>query len=157
MVLLMCYTLFHMGGIAFYTFAVFLKPFEEEFGWSRFGMLGSGACWALVLGFSGPFVGAWLQRFGARKVLAVSAVLGGIAAVLLSRMTQLWHLYAISAFRGLAAASSTLVPAQTVVTIWFNKYRGRAMGLTMAGLGLGGLVYPPLCAFVIEHFGWRTA
>jgi MFS family permease len=31
------------------------------------------------------------------------------------------------------------------------------MGLTMAGLGLGGLVYPPLCAFVIEHFGWRTA
>jgi len=64
-------------------------------------------------------------------------------------------LYAIMLVAGFAVTSSTVLPAQTLVTNWFDKYRGRAMGLMMLGIGAGGFLLPPLNAFLIERIGWR--
>ena len=67
----------------------------------------------------------------------------------LSAITQLWHLHVLLALSGVTAAATTLVPAQTVITLWFNKNRGRAMGFTLMGIGLGGMALPPLVAWFV--------
>ncbi|MBI5582468.1 MAG: MFS transporter [Deltaproteobacteria bacterium] len=153
--LLMFYVLFFTGGGGFYSFQVFIPRLEEEFGWTRFQTVLPGALWAVAFGGSGFFVGSWIQRFGVRRVLAVGLLGGASHAVLMSMITDLWHLFVLSMVAGVILAATTMVPAQTAITLWFNKKRGRAMGLVMMGTGIGGLVAPPLTAWLIQQVGWR--
>ena len=73
----------------------------------------------------------------------------------MSLITNLWHLFILSMMAGVITAATTLVPAQTVITLWFHKKRGRAMGITLMGIGIGGLVAPLSFAWFIQQVGWR--
>jgi len=154
--LLMMYVLFFAAGMGFYTFQVFVPRLVEAFGWSMTQTVGAAAVWAVIYGLSGFFVGGWIQRFGAKTVILTGSIAVATLFFLTSFITQLWHLYALMAFMGVAAAATTLVPAQTVITLWFNAKRGRNMGLAMMGIGLGGLALSPLAAWVIQEVGWRN-
>lgn len=156
-VALMFFTLLFTGGHGFYTFSVYLPRLIETLKCDVFSATIAVAVWAVVVGLSSPVVGAFMQRFGARKVLFTATAAAGAMALLMSFVTTLWHLYAIMAVTGAVTAASTLVPAQTIVTIWFRKYRGRAMALTLMGIGLGGLVLPFVTSYLILHLGWRGA
>jgi MFS family permease len=113
------------------------------------------ALWAVVYGISGFFVGAWIQRFGIRRVMVSGTIAGAALYLAMSMITNLWHLRIIVMLSGVTVAATTLVPAQTLITLWFNKKRGRAMGFTLMGIGLGGLMLPPLVAWLIQQVGWR--
>jgi MFS family permease len=152
----MMYVLFFAAGMGFYTFQVFVPRFVEAFGWSMTQTVGAAAVWAVVYGLSGFFVGGWIQRFGAKAVILAGTIGGAIVFFLTSMITQLWHLYALIAVLGVTVAATTLVPAQTVITLWFNAKRGRNMGLALMGIGLGGLALSPLVAFMIQQVGWRN-
>jgi len=154
--LLMVYVLFFNGGLGFYSYQVFVPRFEEAFGWTRFQTVMPAALWALVYGLSGFFVGAWVQRYGIRKVIVTATVAGTGLFFALSLINQLWHLYVLLALLGVTVAATTLIPAQTVITLWFNEKRGRAMGITLMGIGLGGMALTPLVAWLIQEVGWRT-
>ena len=153
--LLMLYVLFFNGGMGFYSYHVFVPRFEEAFGWTRFQTVVPAAVWALVYGLSGFFVGAWIQRFGIRRVIVTATLAGTGLYMALSMITQLWQLHVVLALLGVVVAATTLVPAQTVITLWFNKKRGRAMGFTLMGIGLGGMALTPLVAWLIQEVGWR--
>jgi len=144
-------------GIAFYSFSVFMKPLEAQFGWSRTTISLGVAIWALMYGLSGPLVGVFIQKFGARAVIAGSALIGGICYMLLGSLNHLPMLYVLLFFAGIGTAGFTLVPNQTLVSNWFDKYRGRAMGIMMTGIGFGGLIMPPLANALITEFDWRTS
>jgi len=153
--LLMMYVLFFNGGFGFYSYQVFVPRFQEAFGWTRFQTVGPSSLWALVYGLSGFFVGAWIQRFGIRKVIVTATLAGSVLLLALSLITQLWHLYVLLALLGVTVGATTLIPAQTVITLWFDRKRGRAMGITLMGIGLGGMALTPLVAWMIQEVGWR--
>jgi MFS family permease len=153
--LLMLYVLFFTAGMGFYSYQVFIPRFEEEFGWTRLQTVLPAALWAVVYGISGFFVGAWIQRFGIRRVVVTGTIAGAVLYLAMSMITSLWHLRLILMLSGVTVAATTLVPAQTLITLWFNKKRGRAMGFTLMGIGLGGLMLPPLVAWLIQQVGWR--
>lgn len=154
--LLMMYVLFFTAGMGLYTYQVFVPRFVETFGWTMFQTVAPAALWAVVFGLSGFFVGGWIQRFGARRVIVAGASGGTVLLFLTSLITQLWQLYVLLMLSGITVAATTLVPAQTVITLWFNKKRGRNMGLAMMGVGLGGLALSPLVAWLIQEVGWRA-
>jgi len=154
--LLMIYVLFFTAGMGLYTYQVFVPRFVEEFGWTMFQAVGPAALWAVVFGLSGFFVGTWIQRFGARRVIALGALGGAVLFFLTSFVAQLWQLYLLLMLSGVTVAATTLVPAQTVITLWFDKKRGRKMRLAMMGVGLGGLCLSPLGAWLIQEVGWRA-
>jgi len=145
------------GGIGFYTFTIFVKPLTEEFGWSRTAISGAVSLWAVVLGLASQVVGLCMSKYGARRTMTIAAFLGGAGYLLLSRLNGIALLYGAMAVIGVGVAGTTLVPGQTLISHWFNRLRGRAMGLMMLGIGIGGLVMPPLTAFLIQRFGWRGA
>jgi MFS family permease len=155
--LLMMYVLFFTAGLGFYTFQVFVPRLVEDFGWSATQTIGAAAIWAVVFGLSGFFVGGWIQRFGAKRVILIGTIGGAVLFFASSMITQLWHLYLVLLFSGVTVAATTLVPAQTVITLWFNKKRGRNMGLAMMGVGLGGFVLSPTVVWVIQQVGWRAS
>ncbi len=144
-------------GILFYSFSVFVKPLQAQFGWSRTAISGAVAVWAVVYGFGGPLVGVLLHKYGARPVLIGSAILAGTSYLLFGSLQELPQLFGLMFFGGVGAAGVTLIPNQTLISNWFDKYRGRAMGFMMASIGLGGLTMPPFANALIVWFGWRTA
>ena len=147
--------LFNTGGAGFYVFPVFIESLIGEFGWTVTQISAAAALWALVYGFSGPFIGVLIARVGVTRTMLAAAVLSGLAQVAFARMQTLWMLYAGMFVLGFSVAGTTLVPSQTVITNWFTRYRGRAMSWMMLGIGAGGLLMPPLNEWLIRQIGWR--
>jgi MFS family permease len=144
-------------GIGLYGPPVFLVPLQEHFGWTRAAIAGGTAVGALTVGLASPLVGVLIDRYGARRVMAAGAVVMGTGFCLLGAIQSLWQLYALNVLAALGIASAAWLPNQTLISNWFDRLRGRAMGITLAGIGFGGLSMPPLAGLLIGEFGWRTA
>ncbi len=139
-------------------FGVFFKPLLEEFGGSRRGMalvISSGmVIWAL-----GQFAaGAILNRFGPRKVIAIGVCVMGLGALLSSRVDSVNGLLGtygliVGAGTGFATMNSVTV----LVSRWFVKKRGTALGLTIAGFNAGQFLLIPLTQVLVVAVGWRGA
>jgi MFS family permease len=142
---------------SFYSYGVFFKPMLAEFGWNR--QLGSGvmgvACLIYVLIL--PFVGHLADRRGPRWVMAVSAGLLGLGYVLGSGIRSALQLYLfVGVLGGLSYPGLLPVPV-AVVSRWFDRNRGLALGIALAGVGVGTLAMPALLALLVSAYGWRTA
>jgi MFS family permease len=155
MVLALFVILFNAAGTGFYVFPVFISPLQAEFGWSMTQISAGVAILALTMGIASPLVGILIARFGVRKTMLVAAVLASLTYLGFAAMRDLWALYAILAVSGFVLTGLTMLPAQTLVTNWFDKYRGRALGLAVLGPAAGGFLLPPLNEFLIRLWGWR--
>ncbi|GAB4334692.1 MAG: MFS transporter [Candidatus Abyssubacteria bacterium] len=144
-------------GIGFYSFGVFVKPLEAEFGWTRERISVGVALWALIYGFSGPVIGNFLQKYGARAVMTLAALVSGAGYIIFSWLQSYPQFFFFMAVAGVSVSGITLIPNQTLISNWFDRYRGRAMGIMMVGIGLGGLAMPPLANAFILEYGWRNA
>jgi len=149
--------LFVSVGTGLYAPPVFLVPLQEQFGWSRAQISAGGAIGALVSGVLAPLVGVWIDRYGARILMTTGAVVMGAAFALLSLMTSLWHLYAINLIAAVGISCVAWLPNQTLISNWFERRRGLAMGVSLAGIGFGGLVIAPLASVLLSQVGWRLA
>jgi len=147
--------LFFAAAGLMYVFPVFIESFQEEFGWSITQISSGVALFAIVMGLSNPVVGTLFARFGARRTMLTAASLLALTTVGYALLVNLWMLYTILLVSGFAVAGATILPAQTLVTNWFDRFRGRAMGLTMLGIGAGGAVLPPVNELLIRLLGWR--
>jgi predicted MFS family arabinose efflux permease len=147
--------LFNTTGIGFYSFPVFVGPIQAEFGWSMTQISTGVGLSALVGGVSSPVIGMLIGRYGARRTMLVCALLAGLCNLGYAGLQSLWMLYAIMALAGFAVTGITVLPSQTVITNWFNLYRGRAMALAFLGPGAGGFLLPPFNEFLIRLWGWR--
>jgi MFS family permease len=151
-VILLMYTLMHTAGNGFYGFMVYLPRLLEDLKCDAAQLQGAAVVWAIVFGLSSPLIGTWIQKYGARKVFITGTMCGGLILLLMSMITEVWHLYLVNLIAGVVAAATILVPAQTVVTLWFDKYRGKAMALVMMGIGIGGFFVPWLITQFLIFF-----
>lgn len=145
------------GGLYMYGFSTLLLPLEAEFGWSRAALSGVFSVSRLEGGLLGP-MGGWLaDRFGPRKVMLGGVFLSGVGFILLSQVTSLLMFYLI--FLVAISLGWTLgihTAAMVAIANWFHRKRGRAIGVALSGMGLGGVIVPGL-AWIIVHHGWRLA
>jgi MFS family permease len=151
----MAVVLFFTGGGGLYVFPVFISSFQAEFGWSMTEISISAALFAVVMGFSNPLVGFLFARFGARRTMLVAGALTALTSLCFAALQNLAMLYATVLVSGFAVAGTTILPAQTLVTNWFDRFRGKAMGYTMVGIGAGGFLLPPANEWLIRVVGWR--
>lgn len=151
-----CMTQFMVIGLLF-SFGLFFKVFEEEFGWSR-ALVSSGTALAMfMMGVLAIPVGRLGDRFGPRIVLTVSGALFGFGFAMISQISQPWHLLALlGLFVGLGMATHDVITLSTIGR-WFERRRGIMTGIVKTGTAAGQVALPPLCAFLIITFEWRTA
>src|SRR4030042_7164890 len=84
-----------------------------------------------------------------------AAMLVSLSNLGLAAMRNLWTLYAVLGVSGFLLVGLTFLPAQTAITNWFDKYRGRALALAVVGPNFGGFLLPPFNEFLIRQWGWR--
>ena len=155
MVLGLFLILFNAAGTGFYVFPVFISSLQAEFGWSMTEISFGVVIFAIMMGVASPVVGILIGRFGVRRTMLASGVLASLGYLGFAVMQSLWTLYAVLALSGFVLTGLTMLPAQTLVTNWFDKFRGRALGLAVLGPAAGGFLLPPLNEFLIRFWGWR--
>jgi MFS family permease len=145
-------------GIVFYSFGVFLNALSEHFGWTRAEVSFGFSLAALCGAFYSPFVGRAIDRFGPRPTQLIGAGAMALGFLLLRGMDSLAQFYALMGVV-VAFGSTSLgpLPSNTAVANWFVRRRGRALGVSTAGISMGGVVFVPLTQFLIDHYGWRDA
>lgn len=147
---------FMLYGIGVNTFTVYVRPLEQDLGWTRSAISMAITIAALSMGLVAPIVGRLLDRFGARRLMLAGAVAVGSAWVLMGRAESLWFFYGVFLLVGVGQAASTLIPISMVIANWFTAKRGLAMGIVMSGTGIGAMVMVPVSTWLVAQYGWRT-
>lgn len=145
-------------GTSMYMYSVVAGALGQEFAAGRFALMLGSTGMLLMIGLCSPLLGTLLDRYPSKWILVTGAVVMGLGFILMSLSTQLWMVVAsYILFISVGAATlSTLVTA-TLLTRWFVRYRGLAIGIATLGTNLGGSLYPPLFAAVMEAYSWRIA
>jgi MFS family permease len=115
---------------------------------------------AITLGVSGllaPLAGAAADRFGVRPLMLIGAVLLSAGYFLYSTADSLATIYAIHVLFASALATCGLLVNVILVSRWFVKDRGLALGIALAGTSLGNGILPPLNAALMGAVGFRSA
>ncbi len=110
-----------------------------------------------VGGLMAPLAGAAADRFGVRPRMIIGALLLAAGYFLYSTVDSLSDIYAIHVLFASALATCGLVVSVILVSRWFVKDRGLALGIALAGTSLGNGTLPPLNALLMDAVGWQSA
>lgn len=138
------------------SFAVFVDPLVERFGWKR-GDISLAYALAFIAGLPAVVVMGWLgDRVGARTLMLVASLLISGGTWLMGRISELWQFYVLyGLFVGSMGHAAFTVLLPVIVTRWFHKHMGLALGIYWAALGAGPMIFAPLFRWLIDTRGWE--
>jgi cyanate permease len=144
--------------ITVFSFSAFLKPLMQTFHAGRAAVSLAFTLQLVVGALSSPLAGWLIGRYGARKVILCGTSLFG-AMLLFNRVlsTTLLHLYFFYAVLGFTVHGMGPIPYGHVVSHWFDRRRGLALGLMMIGIGSGAMIIPAFAHQLIARYGWQAA
>ncbi len=149
---------FSVGTVLFYTFGVFVRPLEAEFGWGRAALSGAILALQLSMAVAAPLYGFLIDRFGARRIILLSITPLCLLVAALSLLDHaIWQLYLVFALVPLLAGGASPIGYARVLVTRFERDRGLALGMALAGVGIGATLLPPLAQGLISSCGWRVA
>jgi MFS transporter, OFA family, oxalate/formate antiporter len=150
-------TLFISMGFRF-AFGVYYSAILDETGWSRAETAGVASAAMIVYACTAALSGYLFDRVGARVLFPIGALCMGLGLMLCSTATTLAGLTAsYGILLGLSYAALGFIPHMAIVPRWFDRRRGLASALSLAGNGLGSFAVAALSAELIVHVGWREA
>jgi len=147
------------GAINVFAFSVFLKPITAELGVGRAVFSSALTLHAALAALSCPLIGWLVDRWGARRVMIPGLIVYALATACyaLIQASPFAITFLIFAVTGVVGGVGTPIPYAAVITQWFDRQRGLALGIGIAGVGLGVALVPQLAAALIATFGWRIA
>jgi len=140
-----------------YSLGVFFEPMRNEFGWTNAQTASGVTIFFWVYAVSAPLVGQLARRIGVRKTVLMGGLLLGGGGIILSQVQALWQLYAAwGVIAALGAAALYIVPTM-VLSKFFHKKRGSAVGWSSVGVSAGQALIIPQVAKLIPGWGWRSS
>lgn len=150
------WVLFIVYGIQF-SYGTFEGAISADKGWSATWLQLAYASYILAYSAASAWTGQLTDRFGPRRVIATGAALLAAGYLVLSASGTLAMVFLGLAVIAPLGMSSSWVPANATVVRWFTERRGLATGIVGSGGSAGGIVVPPIAAWLVEQYGWRTA
>ena len=128
----------------------------RELGWSRTMVTSGNAISKLIVGPLFGFAAGWIvDRFGPRRLMMAGILMAGGALVGLGAVSAAWMFYFFYFFNALGYVCGGPLPSQVLLSRWFDRTRGKAMGIAYLGIGIGGAIVPLLANWLTDQFGWR--
>jgi MFS family permease len=141
-----------------YTFGLFLKPLNAAFGWHREATSAGFSIAALTVAAASPGLGFLLDRFSPRRIILPCIAVFSAAYASLALMTpHLWRFYLSFFVIGLVGNGTAYIGYSRAISSWFNRRRGFALSIMLAGSALGAMVLPVVAQYAITRYGWRNA
>ena len=150
--------LFSVVGLALYGLPLYYDFMVRELGWSRTMVTSGNAISKLVVGPLFGFAAGWIvDRFGPRRLMMAGIVMAGGALIGLGATSLAGAFYFFYFFNALGYVCGGPLPCQVLVSRWFDKTRGKVMGIAYLGIGIGGAIVPLLSAWLTVRVGWRMS
>jgi MFS family permease len=150
--------LFCIVGLALWGLPFYYDFMVQQFGWTRAQVTSGNALSKLIIGPAFGFAAGWIiDRFGPRRVMLAGILMAGAALVGLGWVSTLGMFYFFYFFNALGYVCGGPLPNQVLLTHWFDKSRGKAMGFAYLGIGVGGATVPWISHALVQHFGWQVA
>ncbi len=147
-----------ISGCTSYIFGLFVLPVTAEFAISRADFNNGFIAFLVGVGVFSPIVGRLLDRFSARHLVMIGGLLFGFSMLALAYSHSLLLMLAIIAGPlSFGAAAAGTLASNTLVARWFDRRRGRALGILAVSTSTGGFICTPLVTLLIESYGWREA
>lgn len=134
----------------------FFKTISGEFGWNRAQTAGAFSIGMLVQSICSPIFGSLGERWSLRWMMASGVFFGGAALLIGSSINSLWQFYAMYALLNVGFSASTFVPQVQILSNWFVKKRGLAIGIANSGQGMSAVLNMAV-PFLIAAIGWRDS
>jgi len=152
-VLFYCLIMTSLSRGAGESFGVFLLPLSSHFLWDRASVASIYSIYMVCLGLGSLLSGMTFDKFGPRFNYMVGTGLLAVAYGFLGYLTSVWQFFILlGLFGGIGASMVGVVPAQSLVSRWFNKNLGTALSIAYAGQGLGVLIMAPLSQIFFIKF-----
>ena len=146
------------GPVLFFTSGVFLKPIAADMQWQRSTVSFALSLATFLSALATPILGRMMDRWGIRVVslpgLAVFAASLGMLGLSPGSPAAF---IVLAALAGVASTVQAPLPYAKAISAWFDDRRGLALGIAMAGVGLGAIIVPQIARALIERVGWRGA
>ena len=140
----------------FQGFGVLIIPIERTFGWDRWVISAAMSLRQLESGIVSPAVGLLLDRVSSRKLIFWSAVISAFGFIGLGFTTGIVAFFLFIVVISLGASGvSHAVTWPVIISRWFRRKRGLAMGLAVTGPIFGSPIVI-LNAQIEEAHGWRV-
>jgi MFS family permease len=144
-------------GILYYAFTVFVTPMAAELGVGIAAVAGAYSVGVVVSGLLAGWVGARLDRHGARGLMTAGSLLAGALLMAWSYVETLAGLYLVWTLMGFALATVLYEPAFAVLAVWFERRRAAALTVLTFVAGFASVIFLPLAGWWVETLGWREA
>jgi MFS family permease len=146
------------GPVLLFTSGVFLKPIAADSQWPRSTVSLALSLAAFISALATPILGRMMDRWGIRAVALPGVALFAASLGMLSLSPRLPAAFVLlAALAGAASAVQTPLPYAKAISAWFDDRRGLALGVAMAGVGLGAIIMPQIARALIDWSGWRDA
>lgn len=145
---------FTVFGVA-YSFGAFFAPMAEEFDTKRSATAFFFAVTTFLYFLLGVFTGRIADRVGPRRVMLVGGVAMTIGLALTSQVQSIWLGYVTYGLGVGIGVACAYVPMVATVGAWFERKRTTALGVAVAGIGVGTLVVSPTAEWLVDRYGWR--
>ena len=144
-------------GMTLNTMSLFMTPIlEAHSDWSAAAYGVTSTVQSIVGVVAMLIVGKLLERFGCKKIIIFSVVCNVGMLLLCAFGESLSIFYVAYGLFGLAFNLGAQVEAPILVTNWFAKKQGVALGINAAAMGAGGIAGAPLATLLIESVGYKT-
>ena len=145
----------YVAAVIYYSFTAFFDPLVKEFGWSYTQISFAMSLRGLEMSVLAPVVGFLVDRYGPRRLCLLGIFTIGVGFLLLSLTRTLWMFYTGIVLIAFGGGGCTGVVMMNVVSNWFQRRIGLALGVMHAGVGACGLLIP-VVVWLIDTYGWRS-
>ena len=151
-------SLFALVGFAYYGLPFFFDFMTKEYGWSRTVITSGNALGKLLVAPLFGFIAGWMiDKYGPRRLMMAGILMMGTALIGLSFSDTLGFFYLFYIFNALGYVCGGPLPCQVLISRWFDKNRGKAMGIAYLGIGTGGAIVPLVAASLEKSYGWHNS
>jgi sugar phosphate permease len=152
------FALFAIVGLALYGLPYYYDYMVRDFGWTRTQVTSGNALSKLIIGPLFGFFAGWIvDRFGPRRLMLVGILFAGIALIGLGNINMLGLFYFFYLLNALGYVCAGPLPNQVLLTRWFTRSRGKAMGFAYLGIGVGGFLVFQISKLLVPAVGWHLS
>lgn len=152
-----CLGMMFSNGLIVTGLPVYDEAILAEFDWDRGSLKFRDMLTFAFTACIAPFAGALIDRFGARVCMIFGWLLLALGYTWYAHLASLGELYLIHILFAVVLVLCALNPSVILVSTWFNRHRGTAIGIALIGTSIGGTLMPQYGTAVSALVGWRDA
>jgi MFS family permease len=137
----------------------FFPEIAKEFNWSIGKVSEPNSYYFIIIAAFAPVVGYLLSKIQPKTLMLFGVSLAFLSQIILAKMTSFSEFFGIYVALSIAITFSGLLPSMVIITNWFDKQKGIAVGIFLLGSSFGGIIFPQFAKLLMGKYAmnWRDA